>query len=118
MILFLAILSILLTLIALALPLWGTKRVMNGAARTALPQVTASFTAALAVLVLRLAEVRLRAQAQDWSAIGDTCGFTLALAVVFVLIVVVLNLFSLFLTESHRPSFRGHRPEGKGKNHR
>ncbi len=92
---FLNLLSLLLGLIAWIVPILAIKYFGKSTVKKFFRFSIISFSACIASLCLQLFVINHRVQIQDWSAIMDTIGALIRIAVVLAVITLILNIMAL-----------------------
>jgi len=87
--------SLLLGLTAWIVPILAIKYPGKGAVKNCFSFIIVSFSACVASLCLQLFEINHRVQIQDWSALMDTIGSLIWVAVILAVITLVLNIRAL-----------------------
>ncbi len=93
---FLSLGSLLLGLIAWIVPFLAIKYPRKDAVKNCW-FIIVSFSACVASLCLQLLEINHRVQIQDWSALMDTIGTLIWLAVILAVITFILNIMVLVM---------------------
>lgn len=89
--------SFLLGLIAWIVPILAIKRPGRVTVKNCLRYIIVSFSACAAALCLQLFEINHRVQIQDWSALMDTVGTLIWVAVILAVMTLILNLIAFGL---------------------
>lgn len=89
--------SLILGLTAWIAPILAIIYPGKGAMKNCCGLIIVSFSACAASLCLQLFEINHRVQSQDWSAIMDTIGFLIWVAVILATITVLLNIGALHI---------------------
>jgi len=87
--------SLLLGLIAWIVPVLAMKHPVKDAVKNCFHFIIVSFSACVASLCLQLFEINHRVQIQDWSALMDTIGTLIWVAVILAVITLILNIMAL-----------------------
>ncbi|OIQ58354.1 hypothetical protein MOTE_20170 [Moorella thermoacetica] len=87
--------SLLLGLIAWIVPILAIKHPGKYAVKNCFRFIIVSFSACVASLCLQLFEINHRVQIQDWSALMDTIGTLIWVAVILAVITLILNIMAL-----------------------
>ncbi|QSQ09691.1 hypothetical protein H0A61_02070 [Koleobacter methoxysyntrophicus] len=87
--------SLLLGLIAWIVPILAIKHTGKDSVKNCFRFSIISFSACITSLCLQLFEINHRVQIQDWSALMDTIGTLIWVAVILVVITLILNILVL-----------------------
>lgn len=89
--------SLLLGLTAWIVPILAIKNFGKSEMNNCFRFIIVSFSACVASLCLQLFEINHRIQIQDWSALMDTIGTLIWVAVVLAVITLILNMMALVI---------------------
>ena len=87
--------SLLLGLIAWIVPILAMKYPIKNAVKNCSYFIIISFSACVASLCLQLFEINHRVQIHDWSALMDTTGTLIWVAVILAVITLIINVVAL-----------------------
>ncbi len=96
------ILTILLGIVACAVPFWGINRLVAGKTDNLLPYALDSFGCCLLAFLLMFAEIRSKVNAGDWAGLGDTMGVFFVIAIALMVLTLLINLFGYILSRMKR----------------
>ncbi|NLY44842.1 MAG: hypothetical protein GX053_02465 [Tissierella sp.] len=89
--------SLLLGLIAWIVPILAMKYHKKNEIKHCFYFIIVSFSACIASLCLQLFEVNHRVQIKDWSALMDTMGTLIWVAVILASVTLIVNIMALFI---------------------